>query len=118
MSATEIAKLMRKDIKEAQKRGQIPTFAKICVRVYHHSSIEITVTQWQGSAYTEEYKAIANQYSVLKHMHIQRYTDALQTTMQVLEDIHCAYNRNNSDTTTDYFDVNYYGVVKVDYNLR
>jgi hypothetical protein len=42
----------------------------------------------------------------------------LRAILTALEEIHAAYNFNGSDAMVDYFHVNYYGHVEVDWRER
>jgi hypothetical protein len=122
MRLTDIAKLMRADIKVARKIGlkaaepgaiaipdpiaEAPAGIKFSVTTQLYSgggSIDITVKNIPADwGYAEE-----------EHCgHVRKVaTPALQALAAELAAIHRAYNYNGSDLTTDYFDVNYYGGV-------
>jgi len=120
LGVVEIAKFMRADIKLALKVAKavaepgalatfdafaaIPDDIKITVRTRHYSSIDIVVRnipeQW---GWTEETDHWDRKRAVP--------TPALKALAQELKAIHRAYNYDGSDSSTDYFDVNYYGGV-------
>jgi hypothetical protein len=116
----EIAKMIRKDIKEAIKAGDLPKGLKTSVKIERFSggqSINIRVKKYEGKMYSEKY---------VQH-HIQnphqgffgdRYEIGLKNTLKTLEDILQSYNRDNSDSMSDYFDVRFYGHADVDHDLR
>lgn len=125
MRLAEIAKLMRADIKLAQKIGlktdgpatlatvdpiaNAPAVIKYSVTTHMYSgggSIDITIknipADWGYRMEMSEERG-----------HMRKVpTAALNALAGELAAIHQAYNYNGSDTTTDYFDVNYYGGVQ------
>lgn len=138
LSTTEIAKLIRRDIKTAQKEGLLPTHWKYSVRTTYFaggSSIEVRVKNcadaWQvcqgivpGSERTLAdgswtARTCANvwcagrndpQYAHAASEH-KVLTEEARVAKTTLERIHGAYNHDGSEVQVDYFDVNYYGTV-------
>lgn len=135
-SAADIAKLMRRDIKQAIADGLLPAEPAYRVRVENYSggrSIDITVEDfpnaWQecggyqhgahtagaGRTLCPDYFCAAklallgeDKPGAQSHNVLSADAEAARIT---LERIHGAYNHNGSDAMTDYFDVNYYGQV-------
>lgn len=137
MSAADIAKLMREDIRLEVSVGALPGKpGNYSVRVHNYSggrSIRIEARDlpdmWQtcdgivpGSA--DEYGARAcpdawcaghNDPVYAKHARTHRtLTVEARRILKILEAIHGAYNHDGSDVMTDYFDVNYYGEASIE----
>lgn len=123
-SLPELAKLMREDIKAAKKRGQLPKALKVSVRSEYFSGggairMSITALPEDQRLYTERYAIETDNFTRSPDCFsdVKRYTDEVTSWIDVLKEIHQAYNRNNSDSMSDYFDVNYYGDVGVHWKL-
>ncbi len=121
-----IAKLMRADIKLSRKIGlkvaepgvlaiadpiaDAPAVIKFAVRTQKYSgggSIDIIIRNIpEAWGWTTGADTCGRERRVA--------TPALKALADELRTIHCAYNYNGSDITTDYFDVNYYGGVKAE----
>jgi hypothetical protein len=118
---TEIAKLIRGDIKAAIAAGDLPKGLKCSVRTSGsstHSAIDITVTAVPaGFLYWTEAFLVHD----LMHPHVcfdgDRTTEEAQAIVRKLEQIHGAYNFDNSDSQTDYFHVRYYGGANFSWKL-
>ena len=102
--AALIAKQVRADIKQAQKTGLIPTDLKVSVRCDKYSmgqSVNVSLTGWSNERVwnidTEGFRAMT--------------PEAKAVTTQI-DQIRNAYNRDNSDPMTDYYEVVYYGVTQ------
>ena len=117
---TVIAKAMREEIKDAKKSGLLPKHWKYSVTCHHSSSINIQVESF-GEAWVPEnlencnetcYRAISScGYHSPRCPGSVRLTEEADAAEMTLERIHQAYNHDNSDIMTDYFDVRYYGQV-------
>jgi hypothetical protein len=104
---TEIAKLIREDIKAAIVSGEIPK-AKYSVRVHKYSggrSINVVI---KGAPF-EIYGSIMECGPAI-------FTEEARRVKEVVEAIRNAYNYDNSDAMTDFFSVHYYGAT--DYDSR
>lgn len=104
--AREIAADIRRDLKAAQKAGDIPADIKISVRCQTYGggrAIDVTLSGWNAAqVYVELYGDT------------HRYTTAAQQTHRTVETIREAYNRDASDALVDYYDVDYYGGTRWD----
>jgi hypothetical protein len=122
LDVTEIAKRMRADIKQAIADGEIPEGVKARVRTQRFAggqSIDIRVTSVPFMVYSEEYFEEAYQAGGLDNImrpRDEQFSPEMQQVFTVLRRIHASYQRDNSDIQSDYFDVNYYGQVEVDFN--
>ncbi|WP_142850693.1 hypothetical protein [Telmatospirillum sp. J64-1] len=126
LSRKEIAARIRADIKEAQKAGKIDKGVKVSVRTSTYSgggSIDLTVT-----ALPESFRLWSPEYVawVQENPHDPyppfAYTDQrsgeYNALMETLRSIQQAYNRDNSDSMSDYFDCRFYGDVSLDWRLE
>lgn len=138
LSTGEIPALMRQDIKDAIKRGQLPKGIKVSVRkerCTYSWSIRITVTALPEGfkVYNREYLRFTDnlkhppvypedwdccgQQAPLHHIEGGVYSKEMQAIQDVLEAIHNAYQMDNSDSMSDYFHVRYYGDVYIEHDL-
>lgn len=114
LTTTEIAKCIRADIKSAVTGSELPE-AKYSVKTKYFSggsSIDIYVREAPFKILNPEYFATQDNYR------IQRYNEEARSLLQKLEAIMRPYNRDNSDISTDYFDVRFYGHVQFDSSLE
>lgn len=103
-SRVQIAARIRADIKAAVVSGTLPA-GTYSVRTRSYSgggSIDIAVV-----AVTKPGFVVTNPNPE------ERYSEELKAVVETLNGFHDAYNYNNSDSQSDYFDVNYYGHVQV-----
>ena len=112
-----IAKLVRADIKAAVKAGTIPA-AKYGVRTERYSggqSLKVNVSALSFEVLSEE-------RVLLEHDEPHAYhgghwmSEGAKALEKALDAICDAYNFDGSDIQTDYFHVNFYANVTVDYD--
>ncbi len=117
-SATDIAKLIRRDIKQAQEEGLLSSNWSYSVRS-DSNSIDLEVRDcadaWRecdGRNCHNVWCAARNdpQYAHAAELHDVLTEDA-EAAKVTLKRIHDAYNHDGSELQTDYFDVRYYGGV-------
>lgn len=127
LSLAETAKRIRADIKAAVAAGTITKGVKVSVTTKTYSgggSIDVRVT-----AVPEGFRVLSEDYATWRAEReesgpIWGMARSLQDSAewvalrQALEAIHGAYNRDNSDSMTDYFDRRYYGTVSMEWQLR
>ena len=122
LSRVEIAKRMRADIKALQLE---PGY-KVSVRTQSYSgggSIDIRVTAVPPGFryYTDAAASWCKQFPGRDHRMPMAWEEALSPEWRELRAklraIHGAYNRDNSDAMTDYFDTRYYGDVDIEWQL-
>lgn len=137
-SVGDLPALMRQDIKDATARGQLPKGLKVSVRkepCTHMWSIRIQITGLPigTKVYNPEYLRFtgnlqhppkypenwtcAGEQAPLCHIEGGEYSKEVQGYLDVLTDIYNAYQRDNSDSMSDYFDVRYYGGVSIQCGL-
>lgn len=106
---TEIAKLMRADVKALR----LPKGFKVSVRCKQYSgggSIDIRLT-----AVPEGFLLIASVSD--DYMQRRTLTPAAQRILDDLKSIHSAYLYDDSDSMTDYFNCRYYGHAEIEGDL-
>lgn len=115
---TDIAKQIRKDLKEAfGKHFKFSVTAP-------NNSIEINIMEWNIEFFTKEYiealkkaKEDNNNEDWQKVRDIQEdnkmNTEKWNSIFNEVEKIRNLYNHDKSDLMSDYFDVNYYGGVRI-----
>jgi len=125
LTLTEIAKRIRTDIKEAIKAGRLPKGLQVSITTNRYTgggSINARIT-----ALPENMPVYASWYLQERrddpHSRPWRegesiYSDPLTHIMDTVKELHGAYNRDNSDSMTDYFDRRYYGHVGLDWQLE
>lgn len=123
VTASEIAKLMRADIKAAIKAGVLPgAMRNYSVKVHNYSggrSINITAIDLDGMWEVCKGEAVTG----CNHWHCVRgdknaeiLTVKGQRIKDVLQDIHSSYNYDASEVQVDYFNVNFYGSASIEDN--
>jgi len=105
LSVKEIAEQIRLDLKEAYPEFKFSVISE-------RNSIDLYIMSWPIEFYSSEYKEAVknNDYEELR---IINRLDKVFTTngwkiYNDIERILNQYNHNNSDSQSDYFDVNYY----------
>lgn len=125
-SLTDIAKMIREEIKLLRKIGNLesdaavaipspiadmPAGIKVSVRQPHYGSINVTLSGvpaewgWMRGVDPRDF------WGQERWMH----TPALQALLDELETLMGAYNYDRSDAMVDHFDVNFYGRANVDW---
>lgn len=117
LDITEIAKRMRADVKALR----LPKGIKVSVRCDRFSggqSIDMRVTVPESFIFHSE--AMASWHKQFGDRKLPPLSREEQMSAEYnelkakLDAIHGAYNRDNSDSMTDYFDVRYYGHVTIE----
>lgn len=115
LSTTEIAKLIRADIKTAIKAGQLPKGIKVGVRSRYFaggSSIDLTITAFPGPVLNPAL-IYSLELSVFEERQRPHYSLPVRKALATLDGLMDAYNYDASDSQFDHFDVNFYGHVSV-----
>lgn len=116
MDVSEIAKRVRAEIKAAIKNGQLHN-GKYSVTVRRCESISILVKEVDLSILNLARIKAEREQGTNFRGDIQIYTDEARDLISRLKAIANAYNYDNSEIMTDYFDVNFYLNVSFDYSL-
>lgn len=128
--AAGIAKLIRRDIRQAQSKGALPEDLEASVTVENFSggcSIDIvaryrpeyremcdgTMREYGDDIVVSEHGCPNRSYGQ-DHQEHETLSFLGQQIVRRLKAIHWAYNHDGSETQTDYHDVNYYGGVRVE----
>lgn len=115
LSTKEIAVRIRADIKGAKRTGEIADGVKVSVRYDSFaggSAIRMKVTEVPAGFEIHNRAHVA---FTTTHPHdlpprdLQRYTPEAYELLNKLTRIALAYNRDDSDSSTDYFNTNFYG---------
>lgn len=115
LDVADVARLIRADIKAAVKAGRIPKGPRYSVRTSRFSggcSIDVNVSNWDGDCRVlgsdarscSDHPDFADSYV---------YTAEADAAVKVLRSITGNYNRDNSDSQTDYYDVRFYSHVQI-----
>lgn len=117
-TCTDIAKVIRRDVKQAQEEGLLPARWSYSVRS-DSLSVDVEVRDcldaWRecdgmncGNVWCAARNDPAYAHAATPH---QVLTAEAESAKLTLERIHNAYNHDGSEIQTDYFDVRYYGHV-------
>lgn len=118
----ELAARIRADIKAAK----LPAGVKVSVRLHTYSggySIDVKITALPEGFPVMSPKAASWRKQFGPHKDYPFYwceatSDELRALIDQLKSIHDSYNRDNSDSMTDYFDTRFYGDVHLDCQLQ
>lgn len=107
----EIAKVLRSDIKQAVKAGLLPTGLKVGVTISRFS---------MGCSLSVRVTALPAGFPVLAGDPECPHAKAPETRalLEQLEEMVDAHRRDDSDPSTDYFSVNFFKHVDVDWRLE
>lgn len=114
LSTTDICKKIRQHLKEEQAKNPLFTFSKFSVRKEHHKSIVVRVVEMGFNPLNPERVDMetdrkCNSYGM------PYYTPDGKAFFDRIKAIVDSYNFDGSDTQTDYFHVNFYSDVNLDY---
>jgi hypothetical protein len=121
LSTTEIAKLVRADIKSAIKSGSLPNM-KVSVRSEYYSmgtSLYVKVKEIIGrdlDIYNAE--RLLSDSKNEPNFGVPWMSDEARAILNTLEGIVGAYNHDGSDLQTDHFDVKFYAHVDFHYEFE
>lgn len=115
MDIRDIAKLIRADIKAAIKAGTVPAEYKYSVRIRRFaggSAIDVSI-DGAPDMRAEYYTGYDEWFD--KHPGTEWRERPAAKLVETIESIVRAYNRQDIDTMTDYFDVRFYAHVSYGY---
>lgn len=118
----DLAALIRKEVREAAKTGRIPTEWRYAVRKRDYRAIDTYIivpdeVETLREEFQREYEMPLTQYTVAnypeffngKYYLLKMVVDAEKFVTELVG----AYNYDNNDIMTDYFDTRFFGGVKV-----
>jgi len=123
LDVKEIAKLIRSDITSGKKDGSLPKELKTSVRIERFAGGQALRLEITSLGDIELFSDLAKEHiketgSLFQLAPNKTHTDEYKELEDALTKIHNSYNFDNSDPMTDYFHVNYYGRVELDWELR
>lgn len=124
----QIAQLVRKDIKLSMKSGELAGVDKVSVKIERSSMCEvlkIDITGFTGQFFNPLYVAATENFTDYHNDAVYeinrgagRHSTGMQSALRKLEEIGSAYNRDNSDSMSDYSDVRFFLRVGFDYRVN
>lgn len=111
LTRTQIAALVRKDIKASIKAGELPAGLKTSVRC-QGSAIYASITSFPGPVLNPA-RVYADAVGQWEQRSRLLYTADVNKACRAIEALMNAYLRDSSDISTDYFNCNFYGFVDV-----
>ncbi len=127
MGIKDIAKAVRKDIKDAQKSGDLPQM-KVSVRIQRYSggqSLHVDIKEFPIQFLNAYRVKLSQEHSNVfvgnlpsEHPARELYTPLAKKALDSLQSLANAYNYNGSEIMVDYFDVNYYLHVGFDWKAE
>ncbi len=115
----DIAKLVRKDIKNLIEKKIIPT-GKYSVKIDRYAggrSLDVTINEFDATVYSTEAEThFLNQgtwdnFNQSNGLSAQTYSATALKTLEEIENVLKSYTRDASDSQVDYFNVNFYSNV-------
>lgn len=115
MTADEVTTAVRADLKAAVKAGTLPKASYFVRKTWsgHTAHLYVTIKGWTGQVHEGgwlEHLALHDEYSRT----VERYTPEAKALLASAEAIANAYNYDESDLASDYFNVGYYLDVRFD----
>lgn len=114
LDITEIAKRIRVNLRNAQEMGALPAEMTFAVRIDRYSmgqSIDVTLSGMPDAWTFVSPGSEANWSENIPPN--GGYSQAAQEATSYVNDVVDSYNRDDSDSMTDHFDVRFYGRVKI-----
>lgn len=112
LSLKEVAKRIRQDIKQMIKAGTIPSGTKVSIRMDGYNALRVSITALPADlkVYNPEYVQATKNFNQPPEWDLRcdRYTKKMQAIIDALDENTRSYNRDNSDSMVDYFDVRFY----------
>ena len=121
LDIADIAKLVRKEIKAGVKSGSLPAALRTSVRISRYSmgqSLSVTITELGTlGANPARVKWDMDNPHAYPGEAPHRYTAVAVETIEALEAMVKAYNYDDSDSQTDYYNVRFSGSVSIDHDV-
>lgn len=115
LSVVEIARRVRREVRDAVKRGALPSGLVVSVRSSAYSmgqSVTVAVRHFAGPVLNPA-RVFADELRCYEYRARGLYSAELIAVTDALEGMLAAYNRDASDLQTDHWDVHFYGSVDV-----
>lgn len=115
LSAAEVARRVRQEVRDALKQGALPSGLVVSVRSSTYSmgqSVSVTVRAFSGPALNPA-RVFADELRCHEYRARGLYSAELNAVTDTLEGMLAAYNRDASDSLSDHWDVHFYGSVDV-----
>lgn len=114
LDIADIAKLVRKDLRDAQKGGLFPAEMTFTVRIDRYSGGQSLNVTLAGMPDTWTYVSPGLEPNYAEYVPANGgYTDEARAALELAEKIRNMYNFDRSDVQTDYFNVRFYGSTKI-----
>jgi hypothetical protein len=108
LTAKDVAKLIRAEIKRLTKLGEIPT-GKYSVTTERYSSIRIRIGELDGvQLYTDGYAQAIATGTEREYYPRSGYSDELKRVKDLIESFGKSFRYDGSDAMYDHFDTNFY----------
>lgn len=124
MRRSELAKLMRADIKAAKAAGELPADLTVSVKTREYSgggSIDMYITgpaRLYNPLYLLWHADTRNTNIFVPGHLLPRLTPEGDAALETLKKIHFSYNYDGSEIQVDYFNVRYYGHPQMSWELE
>lgn len=120
LSTTEIAALIRTDIKTLINAGTLPKGKYSVISKYYSggSSIDIKVKSITGHKLLTDLYAATRRAGVSPDNRISRYTRIADEVVTILQTLHNSYNFDSSDSQYDHFDTRFLGNAEIDHKAE
>ena len=113
LSTTDICKKIRQHLKDEAKKNPLFVFSRFSVRKDHHRSITIAVLEMGFNPLNPEY--VQREKEGKYHHSEPYYTPDGKAFFDRIEELVESYNFDGSDLQSDYFHVNFYKNIRLDY---
>jgi len=120
LNTTQIAALVRADVKAAIANGELPKGIKVGVRSSRYaggSSITVTINAFPGAVLNPA-RVYSDAIGFWEEQTRLLYTLPVRRACRTLEAIVAEYNRDASDSMVDHFDTNFYSHIDVRVDTR
>jgi len=120
LDVKEIAKLVRQDIKKAIKEKKLPQ-AKYSVTIDRYSmgqSIRVEISKVESHKLMLNTERVMSDHNSNEYNTLPMYSVEGKRVLNTVQDILDDYNRDNSDTMSDYYNVHFYSAVEFCWAFR
>lgn len=121
LSIVDVAKLVRADIKAAEKAGKLPKGIKVAVRTQKYSggcSLDVEIQAAPGLMICNPERVKFDRDFPHGYTKLPLLSEGASAVRDAVEALVSAYNYNDSDTLTDYFSYKFAGSVQFSMEAR